>query len=183
MPVPPVAAPRDRRAAVPPPARKVARFITADSAPSTCRWPPTGNCPSCNWPKGEQARAGKSRSIDPLVLVGARVEFLRVPSSLLLADFDARCGADTRDKAARSKELEAYYATRRPARRLSAALREAQQARSRATTRPNSYTTARCSICCRPSRDLAIASRGLTGHPREATEPGEVAATLLAGSR
>jgi hypothetical protein len=172
----------DHAAAAPPSQRKVARFITADSAPSTVHLAANGELPKLHLTEGmQQAKAGpKTSGFNPLVLVGVASLSFCLCIVLLLADFGSMT-VDTRQEAAVRRQLESYYNTEGPLASYQVHLREAQQARSRGDRQTEERHYRKVLDLLHAERDPRDRFRGLTGTPVSDKKLEELLATLLAG--
>jgi DNA-directed RNA polymerase subunit RPC12/RpoP len=174
----------DHAPAEPAPQRKVARFITADSAPSTVQLAPGGELPKLQLTEGVQVKRGtQGPGMNPLVLVGAACLSFCMCIVLLLMDFDTTT-VDSQQENRIRQQLESYYKDQdgllAP---YQAMLREAQQARSRGD-RPAEQRQYRkvLDLLHAERRDPHDRFRGLTGTPRSDQNLEKLLASLLTGS-
>ena len=181
----PAAAWSGHAAAEPAPARKVARFITADSAPSTVQLAPNGELPTLQLAEGVQSGKGGSKvsTMNPLVVVGAACLSFCLCVVLLLVDFDT-LGVDSRHESGIRQKLESYYKNQEgPLEPYQMHLREAQQARSRGNRQAEQQHYRKVLDLLHAERDPRDRFRGLTGTPQSDQNLEKLLATLLAGQQ
>jgi hypothetical protein len=145
--LPPSAAPPPLPSPVPPPfatpppaparaARKVARFISAETAQSALQLADDGKLPELSLQEGDgnPESQEKSRSLNPLVLLGALSLSVVLSMSLVLIDTDADSSGRAEEAQARQVIEEEFFGSLNPDAPLEPyqlALREAQRAHTR----------------------------------------------------
>ncbi len=179
----PAAAWSDHAAAQSAPQRKVARFITAESAPSTVHLAPGGELPKLQLTENAQAAksGSKTSSMNPLVVVGAACLSFCLCVVLLLMDFDSM-SVDSGQEADIRMKLESYYKDQEgPLAPYQVYLRDAQQARSRGDRQLEQRQYRKVLNLLHAERDPRDRFRGLTGTPKDDQNLEKLLATLLAG--
>ncbi len=171
----------DHAPAEPAPQRKVARFITADSAPSTVHLAANGELPKLQLTESAQSGKGgsKTSNMNPLVLVGAACLSFCLCVVLLLYDFDS-LNVDSKQEGDIRWKLESYYKNQEgPLEPYQAELRDAQQARSRGDRQAEQQHYRKVLNLLHAEREPRDRFRGLTGTPQSDQNLEKLLATLL----
>jgi hypothetical protein len=173
----------DHAAAEPAPQRKVARFITAESAPSTVHLAPNGELPKLQLAESAQSGRGgpKTSNMNPLVLVGGACLSFCMCVILLLSDFDPPSVNSQQEAGIRSR-IEAYYKNQEgPLEPYQTLLRDAQQARSRGDRQTEQSLYRKVLNLLHAEREPRDRFRGLTGTPKNDQDLEKLLVTLLTG--
>ncbi len=149
--------------AAPPQARKVARLVSAEAAQSTFKLAADGQLPHLQLQEGDQKDKGqgKSRSIPPLVMIGAWILSVVLTVAIVMITQQqrqfGRHHAGEEEGPGQNRRPAVLWRSR--AGRTASLPAIAARGRSRpvpaATSRPNGYTTSRSSICCTRRRRRA----------------------------
>ncbi len=160
--------------------RKTARFITADSVPSTVHLAPNGELPKLQLAESAHQKQGtKDSKVNPLVLVGAACLSFCFCVVLLLSDFEGPA-VDSTEEAAIRQTLESYYKNQEgPLAPYQVELRDAQQARSRGDHQAEQLHYRKVLNLLHAERDPRDRFRGLTGTPKSDQDLEKQLARLL----
>jgi hypothetical protein len=120
----------------PPQSRKVARLVSAEAAQSTLKLAADGQLPQLQLQEGDEndKRKGKSRSIPPLVMIGAWIFSVAITAAIVMINSGDGSSAITQEKAeAMTKIEEQFFGNPARGELLSyqRLLREAREARAR----------------------------------------------------
>lgn len=158
----------------PPPAKKVARFISAEAAQSTLKPAEDGQLPELHLREGEkkEKKQAESRTINPLVLFGALSISVALSILLVMVDFGSPRASSSQEKAkARQMIQDDYIADQEhftnpesapPLEPYQVYLREAQRAYSRGDRKTERQMYRKVLNLLRAERDEF---GGLTGSP------------------